>query len=99
MNKNETGAIVNHGEGGNDAAARQTAAAGNCTSSDLFGDSDSDDTLLAQGRTTATAVSTGNDAAKMAVQRKKEGRKTAIVTPKTQWALRLIKINHRVATT
>ena len=72
MNENEIGATVNYEEGNNDAPARQSAATGGNSNSDLFGDSDSDDTLSAQGGTTATAVSTGNDTAKVAVQRKKK---------------------------
>ena len=47
MNENKTGATVNHEDGNNDSAACQTATAGGYTSSDLFGDSDSDDTAPA----------------------------------------------------
>ena len=70
MNENETGATVNYKEGNNDAVACQSAATGGNSNSDLFGDSNSDDSISAQGGTTATAVSTGNGAAKAAVHAK-----------------------------
>ena len=67
MNENKTGATLNHEEGNNDAAAGQSADTGENHTSLLFGDSHSDDTLPAQGGTTANADSSGNGAAKVAV--------------------------------
>ena len=75
MGKNKTGATVNYEKRNNDAAARQSADTGENYASLLFGSSsDSDDTIPAQGGTTATAtaVFTANGAAKAVVQKKKK---------------------------